>query len=116
MWKSRFSEQQISDALRRANAGEAVTEICKQMGVSRQGFYLWRSKYEGMGMMQKRLRWLDEENHKLKRLIADLSLETHVLRDELIKAVLPSNGNSALHILGDQSVKLQEVEQEPALV
>ena len=116
MWKSRFTADQITDALRRADAGEAVTEICKQLGVSRQALYQWRSKYQGMGMMQSRLRRLEEENHKLKRLIADLSLEKLALQEGLLKAILPMNGNSVMHILGGESAKLQEIEQEPALV
>jgi putative transposase len=116
MWKSRFTDEQITDALRRAGAGEAVTEICRQLGVSRQALYQWRSKYRGMGMMQRRLQRLEEENQKLKRLVADLSLEKHALQEGLLKAILPANGNSAVHILGDQPAKLQETEQEPALV
>jgi len=116
MWKSRFTDEQITDALRRVDAGEAVTKVSRQMGVSRQAFYLWRSKYAGMGMMQRRLRCLEEENHKLKRLVADLSLEKHALQGGFSKVILPMNGNSAIHILRDQPVKLQEAEHEPALV
>jgi len=98
MKKSRFTEEQITDALRRADSGEAVTEICRQMEVSRQAFYQWRSKYEGMGMMQRCLRRLEEENHKLKRLVADLSLEKHLLQEGLSKGVMPSNGNSGIYV------------------
>lgn len=98
MKKGRFTEEQITDALRRADSGEAVTEICRQLGVSRQAFYQWRSKYEGMGMIQRCLGQLEEENQKLKRLVADLSLEKHLLQEKLSKAVLPTNGNSEIYI------------------
>ena len=96
MRKSRFTEEQITDALRQADDGESVTVICQRMGVSRQAFYHWRSKRQGMGMMQKCLRQLEEENQNLKRLIADLSLEKHFLQEKLSKSVLPSNGNSEI--------------------
>jgi len=116
MWKRRYTEEQITDALRRADSGEAVTEICRQMGVSRQAFYQWRSKYEGIEMMVRRLRRLEEENQKLKRLVADLSLDNHALQEGLSKAVLPTNGDSGMHILADQPMKRQEAKHVPALV
>ena len=116
MWKRRYTEEQITDALRQADSGEAVTEICRQMGVSRQAFYQWRNKYEGMGMMQRRLRLLEEEKQKLTRLVADLSLEKHVLQEGLSKGVVPANRNSGMHILGNQPMKRQETKHEPALV
>jgi len=113
MTKTRFTEEQITDALRRAGSGEAVTEICRKMGVSRQAFYQWRSKFEGMGMMQRRLRQIEEENQKLKRLVADLSLEKDFLRKELSKVVMPLHGNAAIHIVEDS---LRETQRGPALV
>jgi putative transposase len=111
MWMSRFTYEQMTDALRRAAAGETVTEICRKMGISRQAFYHWRSKYKGKGMMRRRVRWLEEENRKLKLLITNLKLN-----NALLKAILPTNGNSAMDILGDRPVKLQQTEHEPALV
>jgi len=99
MKRYRFTQEQISHAIKQADSGEAVTEICRQMGVSRQAFYQWRSKYAGMGMMERRLRWLEEENHKLKRLVADLSLQKHALQKG------PSNGNSAMHIIGPTKIE-----------
>ena len=102
MWKSRYTDDQITDAIRRAASGEAITEICREMGVSRQAFYQWRSKCKGTGMMQRRLKQMEEENEKLKRLVADLSLDNHALQEELSKAVIPANGTSTSHILGDQ--------------
>ena len=98
MKKNRFTEEQIRDALRRADSGEAVIEICRQLGVSRQAFYQWRSKYQGMEMMQRRLQQLEEENQKLKRLVADLSLDKHLLQEELSKAAKPTDGISENYI------------------
>ncbi len=117
MWMSRYTYEQMTDALRQADTGEAVTEICRQMGISRQAFYQWRSKYKGMGMMRRRVRWrwLEEENRKLKHLVMKLKLN-NVLLEEISKAVMPVDGSSAMHILGDRPVKLQQTEHEPALV
>jgi hypothetical protein len=66
--------------------------------------------------MRRRLRQLEEENHKLKWLLADLSPNKDILQEELSKAVLRGNGDSAIHILGDQTARLQQTEREPALV
>jgi len=98
MKKRRFTEEQIIHALKRANSGEAVTEICRQLGISRQTFYQWRNKYQGMGMLLRQLRQLEEENQMLKRLVADLSLDKHLPQAELSKAVMPADGDSEIDI------------------
>ena len=68
------------------NSGTAVTEICRKMGVSQQTFYTWRRKFAGMGVAELReLRQLREENKKLKQLVADLSLDKHMLQEVLSK-------------------------------
>jgi len=86
MKQSRFTEEQITYALKRAEQGEAVTELCRELGVSPQMFYLWRRKYHGMGVVElRRLRQIEEENRKLKRLVADLSLDKHILQEVLAK-------------------------------
>jgi putative transposase len=86
MKKSRFTEEQITYALRQAEAGEAVTELCRQLGVSQQTFYQWRRKYHGVGVAElRRLRQLEDENRKLKRLVADLSLDKHILQEVVSK-------------------------------
>jgi len=103
MWMSRFTYEQITDALKRAESGEAVTEICRKMGISRQAFYQWRNRSKGMGMMRRQVRWLEDENRKLKLVIMTLKLN-----NSLLKAILPMNGNSAMHILEDQPVELQQ--------
>jgi putative transposase len=86
--KKRFTEEQISFALRQAQGGTPVTEVCRKMGVSEQSFYRWERKYEGMGVAELRhLRQLEEENRKLKKLVADLSLDKHILQEVLAKKV-----------------------------
>jgi len=86
--KKRFTEEQIAFALRQAEGGTPVTEVCRKMGVSEQSFYRWKRKYEGMGVAElRRLRRLEEENRKLKKLVADLALDKHILQEVLQKKV-----------------------------
>lgn len=86
MKKSRFSEEQITHALKQAEAGEAVTEICRRMGVSGNTFYQWRRKFIGLDMSEvRKMRSLEDENRKLKRLVADLSLDKHMLQEVISK-------------------------------
>ena len=116
MWMSRFTYEQITGALKRAGSGEPVTKICRELGVSRQAFYFWRSKYEWMRTMETRLRLLEEENYKLKWLLADLSPHKDILQEELSRAVLPDNGNQSMHDLDDRPAKPQQTEYKHALV
>lgn len=82
MRKSRYTDEQIAYALRQAEAGTKVTELCRKLGVSQQTFYSWRRKYAGMGVAELReLRQLRQENRRLKQLVADLSLDKHMLQD-----------------------------------
>lgn len=84
MKKSRFSEEQIAFALRQAESGTAVREVCRKMGVSDQTFYRWKKQFAGMGVAEvRRLKQLEEENRKLKQLVADLSLDKHILQEAL---------------------------------
>ena len=88
MKKSKFTEEQISYALKQAETGTPVAEVIRRMGVSEQTFYRWKSKYGGLGVGElRRLKQLEEENAKLKRLVADLSLDKHILQDVLAKKV-----------------------------
>ena len=67
MKKTKYTEEQIAFALRQAESGTTITEICRKMGVSEQTFYRWRKKYEGLGVNEvRRLKMLEEENRKLK--------------------------------------------------
>jgi putative transposase len=82
MRKSRFSEQQIAFILRQAEAGTTVEEVCRKAGISVQTYYRWRSKYGGlMPSEMKRLKQLEEENGRLRKLVADLSLDKEMLQD-----------------------------------
>lgn len=88
MKTKRFSEEQILYALRQAEGGEKATEVCRKMGISEQTFYTWKRKYAGMGISELReLRQLREENRKLKQLVADLTLDKHMLQEVLSKKV-----------------------------
>lgn len=86
MKKSRYSPEQIIYALKQAESGEKVVDLCRKMGVSEATFYNWRKKYSGMGVSELReLRQLREENTKLKQLVADLSLDKHMLQEVIAK-------------------------------
>ena len=82
MAKRGHSEEEILRVLREAESGETVVEVCRKHGISQQSFYLWKRKYAGLGLSELReLRQLREENGKLKRLVADLSLDRHILQE-----------------------------------
>jgi len=84
MRKSRFTEEQIAYALKQAELGTKVEEICRKMGVSDATFYKWRQKYGGLGPSElRKMKQLEEENGKLKRLVADLSLDKIMLQDAI---------------------------------
>jgi putative transposase len=80
------SEEKILYALRQVEAGKKVSEVCREMGVSPQAFYSWKRRYAGLGLNELReLRQLREENRKLKTLVADLTLDRHILQEVLSK-------------------------------
>jgi len=82
MPKKGHSEEQILRALRQAESGMRVSDICREHGISDATFYIWKKKYAGLGLSELReLRQLREENGKLKRLVADLSLDRHILQE-----------------------------------
>ena len=84
--KSKFTEDQIAFALKQAELGTSVEEVCRKMGISQATFYAWRKKFGGLGVSElRRLRQLEEENRKLKQLVADLSLDKAMLQDVLTK-------------------------------
>jgi putative transposase len=86
MPKKRFTDEQIAFALRQAEAGSGVGEICHRMGVAEAKFYRWKKVYAGMGVSEiRRLKQLEEENSKLKRLVADLTPDKTMLQDALRK-------------------------------
>ena len=84
MKRKRYSDEQIAFALRQAETGVSVEEICRRLGVSEATFYRWKKQFAGMGVVEiRRLKQLEEENAKLKRLVADLSLDKTMLQDVL---------------------------------
>lgn len=88
MKKSRYTEEQIAYALKQAEAGTSVAEVIRRMGISEQTFYRWKKLYGGLGVGElRRLKQLEDENRNLKQLVADLSLDKHILQDVLSKNV-----------------------------
>jgi len=86
MKKSRYNAEQIAFALRQVESGTPVPEVCRKMGIAEQTFYRWRKKFAGMGVAEvRKLKILEEENRKLKQLVADLSLDKQMLQDVLRK-------------------------------
>ena len=86
MGKRGHSEEEILRVLREAESGDTVVEICRKHGISQQSFYLWKKKYAGLGLQELRELWqLRDENAKLKRLVADLSLDRHILQEIVAK-------------------------------
>lgn len=86
MKKSKFTEAQIVFALRQADTGVTVAEVCRKMGISEATYYNWKRKYGGLGTTElRRLRELEAENQQLKKLVADLSLDKHMLQEVIQK-------------------------------
>ena len=86
MRKSRFSEAQIIGALREQEAGTRTESVCRKLGVSQQTFYRWKAKYSGMNVSDaQKLKGLEDENRRLKRLLAESMLDVAALKDLLAK-------------------------------
>ncbi len=84
MRKSRFTEEQIISAIRAHEAGEKTAEVCRRLGIHEQTFLRWRAKYGGMNVSEaRRLRELEDENRRLKHIVADLTLENRAIKDVL---------------------------------
>ena len=82
MTRKTFSEEQIVYALRQAEAGTPVVEVCRKLGVTEQTFYRWKRTFAGLGIAElRRLRHLEDENRRLKQLVADLTLDRHLLQE-----------------------------------
>lgn len=80
--KKRFTEEQIIKALKRWDAGEKVKDLCRELSVHEQTLYNWKSKFGGMEISEaKRLKELEQENLRLKKLVADLSLDNQILKE-----------------------------------
>ena len=87
MKRSKFTEQQIVFALKQAETGVSVAEVCRKLGISEATFYNWKKKYGGLGAAElRRLRQLEDENARLKAIVADLTLDKQMLQDVLKKS------------------------------
>ena len=94
----RFTDEQIAYALRQAEGGTPVADVCRQLGVSEASFYLWKKKYAKLGLTEIReLRQLRDENARLKRLVADLTLDKHILGEVVRKKLEASAPSRAGH-------------------
>jgi putative transposase len=86
--KKRFTAEQVAFAMRQHEGGTPAAEIVRKMAITEQTFYRWKKKYAGVGVAEvRRLRLLEEENRKLKQLVADLSLDKKMLQDVLSKKI-----------------------------
>jgi putative transposase len=86
MPKKTFTEEQIALALRQVEGGTSVAEVCRKLGVTEVTFYRWKKKFAGMGVAElRRLKQLEEENRKLKQLVADLTLDKYMLQEVITK-------------------------------
>lgn len=84
--KKSFTQEQIVSALHQAETGTTVAEVCRKLGITEQTFYRWKRKYSGMGIAElRRLKQLEEENKRLKALVADLTLDKHMLQEVIAK-------------------------------
>ena len=91
MKRSKHTEEQIVFALRQAETGTGVEEICRKFGISQATFYNWKKKCGGLGVSElRRLKQLEAENARLKKLVADLSLDKEMLQDVIQKKALKS--------------------------
>lgn len=87
MKKSHYTEQQIAFALKQAETGTRIDEICRKMGISDATFYNWKKRYGGLGVSElRRLKQMEEENSRLKQIVADLTLDKQMLQDVLKKS------------------------------
>lgn len=108
MKKSKFTAEQIAFPLRQAEVGTPVAEVCRKMGISEATVYRWKQLYGGLGPPElRKMRQLEEENQKLKRLVADLSLDKAMLQEVLSKkcSALPASGDRPL---GSGPVRVSE--------
>lgn len=91
--KKRFTEAQIIGVLQEQEAGSKVSDLCRRHGISDATFYNWKSKYGGLTVLEaKRLKSLEDENRRLKKLVADLTLDKDILQDTLSKKACPREG------------------------
>jgi putative transposase len=115
MKKSKFTEQQIAFALRQAETGTKVKEIIRQMGITEQTFYRWKRKFGGLGPSElRKLRLLEEETRRLKKLVADLSLDKAMLQ-EVIEKNYEGRSEAPSHRVHEGQLSGQRTSSVPCL-
>lgn len=88
MMRSRFSEEQIVYALRLADGGTPVADVCRQLGVSEATYFTWKKKYADLGVAElRKMKMLEDENARLKRIVADLTLDKQILQEVVRKKI-----------------------------
>ena len=88
MKKSRFTDEQIAFALRLADGGTPVVDVCRQIGISEATYYTWKKKYAELGVSElRKLRMLEDENARLRRIVADLTLDKQILQEVVRKKI-----------------------------
>lgn len=117
MKKTKFTESQIVFALKQVETGVKVSEVCRKMGISEATFYNWKKKYGGLGVSElRRLKQLEEENAMLKQIVADLTLDKHMLQDVIKKCFNASSetgvGDSYNGILQGFSAKILSLKHD----
>ena len=86
MKRSKFSEEQIAYALRQVESGTPPADVCRQLGISEATLYVWKKKFAHLGASEmRRMRQLEDENNRLKRLVAELTLDKHILTETIRK-------------------------------
>lgn len=112
MKRSKFSEEQIAYALRQAESGTAVADVCRQLGVSEATCYVWEKKFAHLGVSElRRMRSLEEENSRLKQVVADLTLDKHMLAEALREmpdadTVTPAGAVVSLDVRGQHPARV----------
>ena len=86
MRKSKFNEEQIINILKGVESGQKIADVCRSNGISEQTYHRWKAKYGGLDINEaRRLKQLEQENRRLKQIVADLTLDNHALKDVLSK-------------------------------
>jgi len=107
MKRSRYTDEQITYALRQVESGTAVADVCRQLGIRDATFYVWKKRFGHMGVGEVReLRQLRDENAKLKRLVADLTLDKHILT-EIVRKTSSARPASRARRVGSTSLRGQ---------
>jgi putative transposase len=100
MKKSKFTDEQVAYTLRQAEGGIPVLEVCRKLGITEQAFYRWKKEYAGMGVAEiRRLRQFEDEKRRLKALVADLTLDKHMLQEVIRKTVKPAQKRPLVEFL-----------------